>query len=394
MSDFSANASTIGSLHQVRYALVLLLESEEASILLEGLDDIDINAPRDDPRSLLQLKHRAEGTALTNSDVDLWKTLRIWSEHTASGEVDPSETVFTLATTAIASDGSAPRMLRPGQGRDVSKALYLLNAVAAKSENKKLKAAFSAFTALPHAKRRLLLERTFVLDGSPAISEARELLEKRLAPTVRPDHRQPLADRLEGWWFRQCVDQLLDDRGAISGFELFEQASYLAESFRPTALPLDYFDLRPSDDEAASLNRRQFVAQLAALGLRPKRIENAVVDYFRAFTQRSRWASDRVLIGGELERYEAGLREEWERMRDLLHEDLDEDATEEALQEVGKALLKWAEFDADIRIRPEVSEPYVWRGSFHILADEDPPRIWWHPEFIKRLGQVVGAASQ
>jgi hypothetical protein len=29
------------------------------------------------------------------------------------------------------------------------------------------------------------------------------------------------------------------------------------------------------------------------------------------------------------------------------------------------------------------------RGSFHMLADQDPPRVWWHPRFVERLRTLL-----
>ena len=51
-------------------------------------------------------------------------------------------------------------------------------------------------------------------------------------------------------------------------------------------------------------------------------------------------------------------------------------------------MLAWAE-RAAIGIRPGVTEPFVVRGSFHMLADEAPPRVGWHPEFHDRLAKIL-----
>lgn len=392
MTDFSAKASTLGTLHQVRYSLVLLLGNEEATLQLEGLDDIDMSA-EGQPDRLLQLKHRAAGTVLTDLDPDLWKTLRIWSEHMDAGRIDPMRTVFALVTTASAATKSAPALLRPGPGRDVATALVQLQKASSGSENQGLKKAFNAFGKLDGSSQRLLLDRVFILDDSPSISASRTELEAKLGPTIRQGHREPLADRLEGWWFRQCVDLLRGRRSAITAFEVFDHAQLLAEQFRPGALPIDYFGVRPSAAEATEYSRRQFVDQLSVLGISAKRIENAVLDFHRAFVQRSRWATDLLLIGGEVEAYEARLREEWERTRDILVDEMGSTITEENLKSVGKEILKWAEQTADLRIRPEVTDAFVQRGSFHILADTSPPKVWWHPDFAERLSAVLGPGS-
>ena len=71
---------------------------------------------------------------------------------------------------------------------------------------------------------------------------------------------------------------------------------------------------------------------------------------------------------------------------------------EEVLREAGTTLYNWAEFETgkieSLRIRARVTEPYVLRGSFHILADSTPePKVYWHPRFLDRLGSVLGIAS-
>jgi hypothetical protein len=45
-------------------------------------------------------------------------------------------------------------------------------------------------------------------------------------------------------------------------------------------------------------------------------------------------------------------------------------------------------------IRERVTEPYVVRGAFHILANARPsPRVYWHPRFLRHLGKLLGVAA-
>jgi ABC-3C protein len=46
-----------------------------------------------------------------------------------------------------------------------------------------------------------------------------------------------------------------------------------------------------------------------------------------------------------------------------------------------------------ISIRPGVTEPFVVRGSFHMLADEASPRIGWHPDFHDRLTELLNPSG-
>ncbi|MBZ5604701.1 MAG: efflux RND transporter permease subunit, partial [Acidobacteriia bacterium] len=48
---------------------------------------------------------------------------------------------------------------------------------------------------------------------------------------------------------------------------------------------------------------------------------------------------------------------------------------------------------ADLRIRPNVSELYVMRGSFHILANKPAPSVWWHPKFLERLSEILAESG-
>lgn len=38
-----------------------------------------------------------------------------------------------------------------------------------------------------------------------------------------------------------------------------------------------------------------------------------------------------------------------------------------------------------------MTEPYVLRGSFQILANKRPyPTVYWHPQLLDRLSKAVG----
>ena len=392
MSEFSAAPQFLGYLHQLRYALVVLLENEGAHLRLEALDDIEVRDSADATK-LIQLKLRAEGTVLTDADTDLWKTLRVWSTAVSDGSVAVDHTIFSLVTTACAAPESAAARLRSGAGRAPDLAHEALYRVADTSVNVGLRPAFEAFRRLEPAVRQRLVSRIHVFDRGPDIEDSRAQLEDRLAPTTRREHRAALADRLEGWWLGKCVEILRGRIASVSGFEVFDRAADLAAELRADSLPIDYRSAEPTTDELALLEKRQFVLQLECLNINAARIKNAILDYYRAYVQRSRWVRDRLLVGDEMERYEGTLVNEWERLRLVLEDELTPEASEEELVKLGRRLLAWAETEADIRIRPAVGEAYVMRGSFHILADPIPPRLWWHPQFVARLSKLLVAGG-
>ncbi len=154
----------------------------------------------------------------------------------------------------------------------------------------------------------------------------------------------------------------------------------------------------PVEEIDTEADPRLFVVQLREIGISSSRIRSAILDYYRAFEQRSAWARENLLVSGEVEGYEDRLADEWNRYKDVVFEKLKDDSAEDALCEAGATLYNWAEFETgkveSLRIRTGVTEPYVLRGSFHILADATPePRVYWHPRFLDRLAEVLGVAS-
>jgi hypothetical protein len=395
MPDFTAREPTLGYLYQARYALLLLLTGvEEQELLLETLDDIVLEQSGT-PRELLQTKHHVTSEArLTDASPELWKTLRVWSTMLSEGKIQIPPTQLTLVTTAQAPDTSIAAALRPGVKRDAEALRLALKNIAAQSKNEQLQAAFEAFTALREDQQISLVENIYVLDSSPNISDTADRIRDRIRGAVARQHREALFERLEGWWFGKIVEQLrTSPPPAISGFEVYDKINFLAEQFRPDALPIDFLDAEP-DNLDASTDDRLFVQQLRAVKVKQTRIEKAILDYYRAFEQRSRWAREELLVGGEVQSYERRLIDEWERFSAAATEDLPHDAKSDALERVGRAIFNWMEQTADLRIRPNVTEPYVMRGSYHDLANRPTPTVWWHPQFFEHLAEVVADVGE
>jgi hypothetical protein len=391
--DFSAQESALGYLYQARYALWLLLDGpEEREVVLETLDDIVLGKDGT-PRDLLQTKHNSVPARLTDASSQLWKTLRIWSTHVKVGLIRVPPTTLTLITTAEAPVGSIASALRPGRDRDCAKALEGLVEVARTSKNDDLTAAFAAFTQLDDDQQVRLVGAIYILDNSPDISDTGDKIRDRIRVAVDRQNRDALFERLEGWWFGKVVDQLKSDRPTpVVGFEVHDKLRAIAEQFGPNALPIDFLDARPDSVDPYTDNRI-FVRQLRAIDVSLTRIEKAILDYYRAYEQRSRWAREELLVGDEVESYERRLIDEWERFAAALTDELDGAASEVELKRVGRQIFNWMEQTADLRIRPNVAEPYVMRGSFHILANKPAPSVWWHPRFLERISEILAESS-
>lgn len=391
-SKFSAGAQATGYLYQVRYGLFLILEGpDEGQLSIESLDDI-VFSEEGCPIELLQLKHRRKEACLTDHSADLWKTIRIWSTYIADGTLDMRDTVLALITTARAPAESVAALLRLGSAqRDSKVACEKLVHIANTSQNRGLESAFTAFKSLTWEQQQMLTDAIHVVDAAPDIHNISTKIKNRIKYAVARKHCDGLYERLEGWWFGKIVEHLRAGAGQmISAKEVHSKVVDIASQFGPDALPIDYADAQPPKPPDPEGDKRYFVLQLKAVALNKKRIEKALVDYYRAFEQRSKWVREELLVSEDLQKYEKKLVDEWERhFLAMQNEGGADEGDEGGLVAIGQKIYNWMELEADIRIRPRVTEYYVVRGSYHMLADEEQARVWWHPKFLERLPELL-----
>lgn len=394
MIDYSAEASALGYIYQVRYALYKLLGlGHDDKIILESLDDIAfMNGSA--VTNLAQLKHHITRKAsLTNTCPDVWKSIRVWSDY-LTNHCDEDLPILNLVTTGSAPVGSAAGFLKL-QNRDSSKAVNILKSAASTSQNVALKDCFYKFNLLSDTQKEYLVSQIYVLDMSPTILDVVGLIKKEVKYAVRPEHIGSFYERLEGWWFDKVIQslsgQLLEP---ISGIEVHYKISDIAKQFEPDALPIDFLEAEPATALDPLNDPRLFVKQLQEIHIAPRRIENAIRDYYRAFEQRSRWAREDLLVDREIELYEKKLVNEWERFGLAISDDYGVDEkNNQILEEIGRKIYSWMEMTAFFPIRSNCKESYVMRGSYQMLADTYPPRVWWHPKFVERVALVIGGRT-
>lgn len=391
-SKFSAADSALGYLYQVRCALLWSLRRQKAEpdflVSLETLDDVTFERTGGEPTELLQTKHhRRSAAALTNTSGDVWKSLRVWFEGRAARAI-PTSAQLVLLTTATAPEGSAAWYLR-ATARDVAAAQRALDAAAQSSTDQNNASAYRAYLAATPSDRLDVLSRVIVIDAAPSIADLDRELRDEVHWAVGREHHYPFLERLEGWWSRRVLQQLVAGGShRIAAVELETQMADLREQFKQDALPIDddLLDFSLDDATAAAHERSAFVQQLNLIQASKHRVAAAIRDYYRAFEQRSRWLRERLVLEMELGKYEKRLIEEWELIFAGAQDEIGASATEEIKERAARSVLAWAE-RTTIPIRTNVTEPFVSRGSLHMLADE--LRIGWHPEFRTRLAGLL-----
>jgi hypothetical protein len=396
---YSAGDQALGYLYQPRLALLRLLElPEDTTIFLEKDDDLDF-VDKEGRKSLASLKHKAEGDHLTDLSTDFWKSIRIWLVRYKRDGRSASNQRFFLFTTGTVPDTSFLKAFLPTQGvmgEETRTLAEQAEEALGRSQSDLIGGIAKEFNELTPAEKQDFLARILILDGSPRIEDIPETIKGGHMRPIRREHRNAVFERLEGWWNDEVIKLLTGNRDeGIFGFEVSDKLSALSEEYKQDNLPITFRGKEPAGEIDTENDPRTFVVQLRQIGISSNRIRNAILDYYRAFEQRSEWARETLLVSGEIEDYEGRLVDEWSRYRDVVFEELDENSAEDVLLRAGRDLYMWADQQSgnyeSLRIRARVTEPYVTRGSFHILANAAPePKVYWHPRFLDRLGLLLG----
>ena len=377
-----------GYLFQARYALLRGLEEVRHhpghSLSIERFDDVAFeDAGR--PIELIQTKHHARRGDVSDTSVDLWKTLNIWIPRTVADPTDADSTRLVFLTTSIAPEGSALSLLRHADhSRDEPRAADLLVSAATTSQNQSTAAARNAFLALTPAARRLLVHNIWVFDKAPTLLDVRDEIESILHYSAPSDQIANLTDQLEGWWLNRVVSALSDAHSAtIPLASIHNKVSELRERFKLGGLALDetietmppVLEL-PKDD-------RTFIRQMHLVAVSEEEVRATVHDYYRAYEQRSRWARENLLLDGETDRYDRSLRDVWHRRFLACTSDITGDCDSPTKEARGRAVFRWArEYQKLLRNRDEI---WLSSGSLQMLADE--VRVGWHPNFEALLAR-------
>ncbi|WP_151976782.1 ABC-three component system protein [Acinetobacter soli] len=392
---FSAGAQGIGYIYQPRFALYHLLElPERVSVFIEKDDDLDFVDNEKNIKTLASLKHKAEGERLTDLATDFWKSLRVWCDRYEKYGYETSDLQFYLMTTNTISDSSFLKYFKPGVNRSKLEKSLTEQLTAAANESsakivKEVLVKFKQYEAKGNGVLEDFISRIVIVEESPRIDEIADLIKEKHLRTVRRECKEYVFERLESWWNQEVIALLIGKRDMpISGYELSDKMTSLADEYKSDNLPITWRDSEP-DDIDPDIDSRRFVQQLKLINISTNRIRSAIIDYYRAFEQRAEWLRQHLILSSEIESFEKRLIDELTRYKDILIDDCDDINIEEEMVRIGKKLYRWVELDTggylSLRLRERVSEPFVVRGGYHILAHDRNSCVGWHPEFNERL---------
>jgi len=390
-NTFSATEQMLGYIYQIRFALYQLFQlPENAVCFIEKDDDIDFT-DQEEGKILFSLKHKAPGDSLSDLSPDFWKSVRIWLRaYISSNKVD-EDLRFFLITTGTISTGSFLENFIPTKEKKVD-IIKTIPELLESSRSKTIKKTKDELFILPTEEWFNFFKRITIFDNQERIQDIpNKIIGERLR-SLRPQHRKSVFERLEGWWNNECILLLTGERKMpLSGNELSEKLAFISDQFHVDNLPIDYEFAEPKEKIEIEVDDRLFVRQLRSIGIHSERLRRAILDYYRAFEQRSSWLRENVTLSGELEEYDNRLVEEWARLKEIIFDEVDEEIQEELLQATGRKLLNELSTmtNPNLRIRTGVTATFVTMGSYHMLANEKEPSIYWHPCFKKRMDEIL-----
>jgi len=393
-ASHDAAASAVGYIFQTQWGLLEVIRAStdrpDQLMSFERIDDIAWETEERDPEQLLQLKHHLTRGTVTDKNVDVWRTLRVWMDAVSVNTVEHAE--FFLVTTDIAAEGSALALLRH-TARDVEAAERLLLLAAKESRSAETERAREQFLQMSDNARRSMVARMHVLDGVSSAQDVSGDVRNALTLVLPSGHEEVFLRALWGWWYSVVLDMLQGRRDGIRPSQVKSKISDLRDEFSRGNLPTLVHNLDEVETQkiADSHGDRIFVHQMRWVNSPETILARAIVDYYRAVVQSRLWLEDDLVGLHELEKFEHNLIDEWQREMAWRLDDLPDQASEEEKVAVGRQLLRDALAQTRVRVRERYDEAFFSRGKYHELADSG--RVGWHPDFETRLTDLLARAT-
>ena len=392
MATHNAAGQMLGYLYQVRYALNLLLESNDPGyqISLEKFDDIAFD--RDGtPVQLIQVKHHTTPASLTDASTDLWRTLNVWIDAITNDFSLLDHTDFVIITTSVAPDNSAAKMIQQQKYKD---AYDRLKDVTNDSSNQTNLRYYIRFKSVGESILFQLVKRIRIISSASDITDIEQNIQRQIRYSCKPEHVQPAIERIEGWWFQECIKALSSVNPIIStNRQLHAKVYEISRQYDDDNLPIEFWDLDEVEEAELDPKDRIFLEQLRLLQYQSRTLRLALQDYYKASMQRSSWLRQGLVYANELVTYEHRLQDAWEHAFSDMEENLKDygNPTEIEKRKAGKALYSKM-MGQDIRIREGVYAAYVMLGTYHHLANS--LTIGWHVDFFEKLKHLLEGVGQ
>lgn len=407
MSEHSAIESNLGYYYQGFYSLILLLNSsDESKITLETDDDVCLQ--QNDKQSLYQLKHRSKEIKKLNiKSVDFWKTILIWSKIN-----NIKNTKFILVTCDYIDKNNDLEELTKDI-RDISnlnnqlfkEAIRVINerdeyerkldlGQIKKQNNPPFEnriAGCKAFIDMDNAKRECLLNNVYILHSQFNIFNIESEIENIICVTIPKEIRKKVVEELIEWWSYRVVKSMMSsDFKDIFKNEVQNKLSSIISELKTESFYINNLNIKPSISEYEGHRSKStnMLKQIDYVDGGDARKDKALINSWKARTQRDKWLEDDISRASELEEYDESLIEEWNYKFEIVKEE----CFKKNLGEIEKRLkglelydwtYKGAKNEIDIMHKNLLYQCIV-HGTYQTLSNQ--LRVGWHPDYKEILG--------
>nr|WP_129545752.1 ABC-three component system protein [Methylorubrum zatmanii] len=380
-----APGAAAGFIFQLERALEHLCEADgDAVVGVEVLDDVVVYEGK-----LVKLreqdKHsiRAKAELLGDRSEALWKTLAYWLESGESGETSTcgqrSRLIFATNNTPTSPlISSLAALARVGSQATPAVVAQLRQAGALPKARKRpaVQDVIDEVLAYDDQKLSSLLIRIEVCSDTAPNPRRRKHIATRFGITKRVDSELVL-EGLFGWLTKRLMDQWRSGQpGLVARQECVEQCRAIERRLeRQRILPLPEENVDVSESVKLAAQGRQFVRHLSLIEFDFDEIAEAIEDWARFNTEKSRLIVEGQIPLSEWPDRSARLKRRWRQISRQVRRE----RTSITSIELGQIIAATTTGQHCEMLDGEpCPQQYMTAGNYHRLADDN--EVWWHPD--------------
>lgn len=376
MSTIKAKHSAVGpylgfGVQTVRLCARLLTEPRSATVYVEHDDDVSVHY--ENGTMLMEQTKRKASNPLADWSTDLWKTIYNWLEdHGPIGSGCASH-LCLFVTPAHAPGQWAQALLAAKTASDIAALVADIHKAITSARKKSATYPFVKRFLDTDPDEQLALAVKFQLLCQ---AEPTQMIRDLYAPSVS----EPLLDRIVAYALGEAkhrTDRLLE-LGKPGGLNAGEFQDLIRGFVQSINLPAYFdFDSGPplADDINASLSSKPvFIRQLELINVGRAQQLNAVSDYLRTVSNKTKWGAEGILLPQSLDEWDANLLSRHAAICDSF------EATHGHLDEIKRGAAIYAECrKLAVALQGKTVPDHFTHGCLNEFSDDK--QIGWHPNF-------------
>lgn len=387
LTAHTAPGQTAGVFFQVERALYWLASSGVgAKVGIETCDDITLI---DEYNVVLeQDKHsnQSKGHPLGDTNVNLWKTLKIWLDAFNDNEIDLDKTqLFIVTNKKIPKNSLAYSISQAEKEEEVSSCITNMRTIGNRTRQNIIKEVLKYDNSVLGQ----LIKKVSVLDknDNTSASQLHEAIISKLH--IHPDiNSQDVIHELIGWIVDTSMELWRAGEPAWITREAFDRQfnniiwrlrdRQLGKELAKHLIPVSMQDIR-------EYQGHKFVRQLKLINIEEGDDDyfEAIKDFIRCNAERNRLSREGHVVGDDFISFDGRLKDRWAIVFRKKVMQLNEQSTSDDKVKIGIDIYYDIMDHREPLAGRMTEEFYLTRGSYHRLADSE--LVGWHPDYAQLI---------